>query len=161
VVQSVHGALGLSQNTGDLRGREAENVSEDYHVALLARQLVERAPNVMLSFLPDLTGIARHAQFRGWCGSASPKVVKSAITGDPEDPGRERHLALFVFPDHVNQFEEHVLGDIFRIVRIPYQALHVPENIGRVARIEELDGVDIAFLGTEDGAMYERAIPSR
>jgi len=79
-------------------------------------------------------------------------VVDRDIARNPQNPGKERHVAFLVFADHSNQLREHLLRDIFSLVLIVNNAAHVTMNVVRITNIKKPERLTIAGLGSLDRA---------
>ncbi len=80
-------------------------------------------------------------------GALTADVVDGDVARHPQDPGEERHVALLVLADHVDQLGEDVLGDVFGLVLVVHDAAHVPADVVCVARVQEAKGLTISLLG--------------
>src|SRR5688572_10593963 len=113
VVEAVDRALRLLHTVGDLDGAEPDDVTQHEYLTLLVGEPVERlAKRVEALELDLVVALVRRADLLEGNLPARPQVVQRGVAGHAKDPRRERHLALLVLLDLVQQLGEQRLRDV-------------------------------------------------
>jgi hypothetical protein len=53
------------------------------------------------------------------------------------------------------------LDDVFGLVAIVHEAVDIPEQVGRIADVEEVQRFVVVLLGPANGLLYKLAVRSR
>jgi tetratricopeptide (TPR) repeat protein len=138
VVEPVHRALRLTDPARDLARREARDVTEHEHLALVLGEPVEGLTKRLRTVEPDLlvTLVGRPDLLER---DLPPRahMVQRHVPGHAQDPRLEGNLARLVLMDRRDQLREHVLSDVLGLMGIADDAPHEAANIIGIAHVEK------------------------
>jgi hypothetical protein len=159
VVQAVDRALGASHALGDLRRRQADEVTHDDDLALVVGELAERLAQRPAVLRGVRVGVdVRRPRVRRRRGPARAQVVDGHVARDAQDPRRERDVARLVARQDREQLGEDVLREVLGLVLVAHDARHVAVHVVGVAHVQEAQRLGVALLGSVDGRVDERAV---
>src|SRR6186997_281600 len=159
-MEAVNGALAFAQGVRDLYRRQADDVAQYQHLALVLGQVFKRLPQRPTPIEGSLSspGVGQ-PHLLGGDRTLRPEMVERRVAGYAEDPSVERNRPLFVLVDRGDQLGEDVLGDVFRLVGIADQAGYVTKDVVRIADVEIVQSLTISRLGTSHSQPSQIAGP--
>jgi hypothetical protein len=157
VLQRVHGVLGAAEPLGDLGRAEPHDEAQHHHLALVARQRVERGAQVAPALAADVgERLLGAADLLERDRAARPHVVDRGVVRDAQDPRRERHGRRLVALQRGQELGEDLLRDVLGVVLVADDRADVAVDIVGVVEVQVAHGVAVAGLRAPHGAERQR-----
>jgi hypothetical protein len=131
-------------------------VAHHQHLALIARELLERCPERLGPVGIRISGGVVHSDLLDRYLALGAQVVERRVAGDAHQPRRESDVARLVLADRGDQSCEETLGDVLGVVMVLDDAAHVSADVVAVAHIEVVHRVPVSLFGTGDRPCLDR-----